>query len=71
MILKEGMNKTFIEEGCILSKQDLEKRLTQIRSSKDDLPSTEYFITNNQFTYQLDLFDNKPPVDMRNFSCEQ
>ncbi|MAR96235.1 MAG: hypothetical protein CMG17_01160 [Candidatus Marinimicrobia bacterium] len=64
-------NKSFLDKGCIFNGKELTKKLANINSSLDDLPSTEYFINNSQFTYEIDFYSIKPPVDMRVFTCKE
>ncbi len=64
-------NKSYLEKGCIFDGNKLFDRLEHITSSLDDLPSTEYFINNSQFTYEIDFYTSKPPIDMRVFTCEE
>ena len=69
IIFLEGMNADFVKNGCILNKAQFKNSLNKILSSTDDLPTTEYFLTQRQFTYELDFYKYKPSVDMRTFEC--
>jgi len=67
--LTDRMTKKFVDEGCILNKDQMRELLINIRASTDNLTVTEYFMTNKQFIYDLDFSIYNPPVDMRTFGC--
>ena len=69
ILIRDGMTRRFVDEGCTFDKAQLKKPLEKIRSSTDDLPTTEYFMTQRQFIYDVDFLAFKPATDMRIFDC--
>lgn len=59
-----------ITEGCLADGNDLRQWVDGITPATDDKPATEYFLTNNQFTYPVDWRQLRPERDMRIFGCE-
>ncbi|MCG3117566.1 MAG: fused MFS/spermidine synthase [Candidatus Manganitrophus sp. SA1] len=61
-----------LQEGCMITQKETASRVAAISKSTDDRPTTEYFLTNNQFTYPFDWWQSyRPPRDMRVFICNE
>ena len=64
------IKRSNIAAGCVIPAADIAPLVTGITAATDDKPTTEYFLTNNQFMYRLNWRQVKPERDMRVFECE-
>ena len=63
------INRGYLREGAVIPRDIVGQMVEQIAESTDDLPVTEYFLNQNQFTYPVDWLRTKPEKDMRIFEC--
>ncbi len=64
------LNEEFINNGCIIERNKLLKILKSIEPNSDDKPVTEYYLTNENFTYKRDFWAYKPKLPMRVYECD-
>ena len=64
-----NLNEDFIKNGCIIERNKLLKILKSVEPNTDDRPITEYYLTNENFTYKRDFWSYKPKLPMRIYEC--
>lgn len=66
---KVRVRDDWVSNGCVISREEVTNLLSGLPTATDDLPATEYYLTNRQYVYSWDWRSYKPR-DYRIFECD-